>query len=145
MHPCGTLEPSPAHDCLSRAPAGRSPPPTLRRAPPQPPPLDAAPSPHHCSTPLPPLRSTHCHGAQFFLPAPYSHPPKSHATPLVLPLCISSVADRRRATAVPESCEAPLPTAPFGELHLHHLLILGWPAPHFPLAPPVLQVFPPPP
>jgi hypothetical protein len=83
--------------------------------------------------------------SQVFLPAPFSPPSKSHATPPVLPLCISSVIDRQRATAVLESHEAPLPTAPFGEICLHRLLFLRWPTSHLPLAPPVLQVLPPPP
>jgi hypothetical protein len=93
------------------------------------------PPPHHCSTLPPPLRRVNRHRAQVFPPcALFSSAKEPCDTPPLLPLCISSVVGRRRATTAPESREAPLPTAPFGELRLHHLLFLGWPAPHFPLA-----------
>jgi hypothetical protein len=139
MRPCDTSEPLPARDSRSRAPAGWPPLPTLRRAPPQPPSRGVAPiPPPHCSTPMPPLRSSDCRRAQVFPPrALFSSAKELRATP-VLPLCISSIAGRRRAIVAPESREAPLPTAPFSVLRPRRLLFLGWPAPHFPLTPLVL-------
>jgi hypothetical protein len=44
--------------------------------------------------------------------------------------CLLSKHSRRRVVVMSESCKAPPPTTPFGELLPRHILFLGWTVPH---------------